>query len=326
MSVDGSTVTTQGMRVDPQRAVVRVDGERIPTARGIAYLALNKPKSVVTSMDDEHGRKCVGDLVRDRRERLFHVGRLDYETEGLLLLTGDGDLAHRLMHPSFGVEKVYLAEVKGPLGRDVAKRLRTGVKLDDGPAKVDRFRVVGEAKQRVQVEITLHEGRNRIVRRLMEEVGHPVERLVRKQFGPVRLGQLKPGAVRELSQKEIGQLLDLVDLAATAAVVDRPLRLALAKVSRVPMRAMRGATQLQADDRDEMTDAVVELLREMLVRNNLTTDDLVSVIFTEYPRPRIRVPGRCRPHAGHRRRAAAVRPRAGGWHGAAAGGARHGAF
>ena len=213
VSVDGATVKEQGVRVDPQRAVVRVDGERIPTARGIAYLALNKPKSVVTSMEDEHGRKCVGDLVRDRRERLFHVGRLDYETEGLLLLTGDGDLAHRLMHPSFGVEKVYLAEVKGPLGRDVAKRLRSGVRLEDGPAKVDRFRVVGEMKQRVQVEITLHEGRNRIVRRLMEEVGHPVERLVRKQFGPVRLGQMKPGAVRELSQKEIGQLLDLVDLA-----------------------------------------------------------------------------------------------------------------
>ena len=217
VSVDGSVVTTQGVRVDPQRAVVRVDGERIPTKRGIAYLALNKPKGFVTSMDDEHGRKCVGDLVRDRQERLFHVGRLDYETEGLLILTGDGDLAHRLMHPSFGVEKTYLAEVRGPLGRDVAKRLRSGVQLDDGVAKVDRFRVVGEAKQRVQVEITMHEGRNRIVRRLMDEVGHPVDRLVRKQFGPVRLGQLKPGAVRDLSQNEVGQLLDLVDLATPRA-------------------------------------------------------------------------------------------------------------
>ncbi len=212
VSVDGAAVTAMGVRVDPEQAVIRVDGERIPTAPGRVYLALNKPEGVLTTMSDERGRRCVGDLVADRRERLFHVGRLDAETEGLLLLTNHGDLAHRLSHPSFGVQKVYLAEVAGQVPKQLARKLRQGIELEDGPVKVDRFRVVGTTARKAQVEVTLHEGRNHVVRRLLAAVDLPVERLVRLAFGPVRLGQLKSGSTRRLTPQEVGLLLDEVDL------------------------------------------------------------------------------------------------------------------
>jgi len=213
VSVDGALVTALGTRVDPERVLVRVDGQRIPTAAGKAYYALNKPAGVVTAMSDAGGRRCVGDLVADQPQRLFHVGRLDADTEGLLILTNDGELAHRLSHPSFGVAKTYLAQVAGPLPRDLGRRLQAGIELADGPATVDRFRVVGESGRLAQVEVTLHEGRNRIVRRLFAAVGHPVERLVRREFGPIRLGQQRPGSLRELTRHEVGELLDEVDLA-----------------------------------------------------------------------------------------------------------------
>jgi len=213
VSVDGALVTALGTRVDPQQALIRVDGRRIPVAEGQVYLALNKPAGVITTMKDDRGRPCVGDLMADQEVRLFHVGRLDADTEGLLLFTNDGDLAHRLAHPSFEVPKTYLAEIPGPLSKGLGERLRKGIDLEDGPAKVDRFVVVGESGTRVQVELTLHEGRNRIVRRMLESVGHPVQRLVRLRFGPVYLGQQRPGSVRVLTQSEIGELLDLVDLA-----------------------------------------------------------------------------------------------------------------
>ncbi|MEO8330385.1 MAG: pseudouridine synthase [Candidatus Nanopelagicales bacterium] len=210
VSVDGVDVTTLGTRVDPERAVIRVDGERIPTAAGRAYLALNKPAGMLTAMSDDRGRACVGDLVARRRDRLFHVGRLDAETEGLLLLTNDGDVAHRLSHPSFGVHKVYLAEVSGPVSKQVTQRLRKPIELEDGPVVVDRFRVVGTSGRKSQVEVTLHEGRNHIVRRLLAAVDLPVQRLVRLAYGPVRLGQLGPGVTRPLTSQEIGKLLDVV--------------------------------------------------------------------------------------------------------------------
>jgi len=213
VSVDGALVTALGTRVDPERSLIRVDGQRIPTAAGLSYLALNKPAGVLTAMSDARGRRCVGDLVSGRAERLFHVGRLDAETEGLLILTNDGDMAHRLAHPSFGVTKTYLAQVSGPLPQGLSRRVRAGVELEDGPVVVDAFRVVGQSGRQAQVEITLHEGRHHIVRRLMAEVGHPVERLVRLQFGPIRLGQQRPGGVRVLTSTEVGALLDAVDLA-----------------------------------------------------------------------------------------------------------------
>ena len=212
VSVNDATVAEQGMRVDPETDVIRVDGMRIQTSSGQVYLALNKPKGMVTAMTDPEGRPAVGDLVADRRERLFHVGRLDADTEGLLLLTNDGELAHRLAHPSYEVPKTYLAELLGPLPRDVGRQLRAGVELEDGMARVDSFKLVDSAANRVLVEIVLHEGRKHIVRRMLEAVGHPVQRLVRTAVGPVQLGAQKSGRLRPLSRQELGALYELVGL------------------------------------------------------------------------------------------------------------------
>jgi 23S rRNA pseudouridine2605 synthase len=162
-------------------------------------------------MSDDRGRRTVGDLLADRPERLFHVGRLDADSEGLLLLTNDGDFAHRLMHPSFGVAKTYLATVPAPVARDVGRRVRAGIELDDGPVAVDGFRVVQTSGERAIVEVVLHEGRNHIVRRLLAAVGHPVERLVRTAIGPVRLGGQRAGTIRELTRTELSELHRLVD-------------------------------------------------------------------------------------------------------------------
>jgi len=212
VEVDGEIVRRFGARVDPQTQVIRVDGRRIPAREDLVYLALNKPAGVLTSMSDPRGRPTIADYLGDRGERLFHVGRLDYDTEGLMLLTNDGELAHRLAHPSYGVLKTYLADVAGPLTRDLGRRLMTGIELDDGLATADRFRVVERAGQRALVEITLHEGRKHIVRRMLAEAGHPVSRLVRTQVGPVALGPLKPGTTRRLTTREIGELYAAVGL------------------------------------------------------------------------------------------------------------------
>lgn len=206
VSVDGKVIREQGLRVDPLRAVIHVDGERVPVASDVLVLALNKPRGMLSTMSDERDRPCVGDLVADRPERLFHVGRLDADTEGLLLLTNDGDLAQHLMHPSHGVEKTYLATVPGPVPRDVGRTLRAGVELEDGPVQVDDFRVVQALPGRALVEITLHEGRKHVVRRLLEEVGHPAERLVRTRVGPISLGELRPGRTRAITGPELGSL------------------------------------------------------------------------------------------------------------------------
>ncbi len=212
VEVDGQTVRRFGARVDPEHQVIKVDGKRIPARPGLVYLAFNKPPKVLTAMSDSRGRRTLADFLGDRAERLFHIGRLDYDTEGLMLLTNDGELAHRLAHPSFEVAKTYLAEVTGPVPKDLGRRLATGVELDDGIATADRFRVVDRSGQRALVEITLHEGRKHIVRRMLAETGHPVTRLVRTDVGPIRLGNLKPGASRELTTREIGELYATVGL------------------------------------------------------------------------------------------------------------------
>ncbi|EHK86647.1 ribosomal large subunit pseudouridine synthase B [Saccharomonospora azurea SZMC 14600] len=206
VSVNGDVVRELGRRVDPDSAVIHVDGVRVQVRDDLVYLALNKPRGVHSTMSDEQGRPCVGDYVADRRERLFHVGRLDADTEGLLLLTNDGDLAHKLMHPSFHVPKTYLAEVDGAVPRGLGKRLRAGVRLEDGPVKVDAFRIKDQQSGRTLVEVVLHEGRKHIVRRLLAEVGHPVRKLLRTAVGDVRLGNTKPGKLRALTQQEIGSL------------------------------------------------------------------------------------------------------------------------
>jgi 23S rRNA pseudouridine2605 synthase len=211
VSVDGETVRVQGMRV-LRTAVIHVDGLRIVLDENLVYLALNKPRGVISAMSDDRGRPTVADYVSQREDRVFHVGRLDVDSEGLLLLTNDGDLAHRLSHPSFGVLKTYLAEVPGPLKTGVKKQLLAGVELEDGLAKVDKFRVVDDLPGRILVEVTVHEGRKHIVRRLLEEVGHPVSRLVRTSMGPVQLGSMRAGAVRRLSANEVGELHKAVGL------------------------------------------------------------------------------------------------------------------
>lgn len=213
IEVDGEVVRRFGARVDPQSQVIRVDGKRIPASEDLIYLALNKPAGVVSTMSDDRGRKTIADLLGgEHTERLFHVGRLDYETEGLILLMNDGELAHRLAHPRYGVLKTYLAEVAGPLPRDLGRRLTTGVELADGTVVADRFRVVERVGPRALVELTLHEGRKHVVRRMLAEVGHPVSRLVRTQVGPVALGSLRPAATRRLTVAEIGNLYAAVGM------------------------------------------------------------------------------------------------------------------
>ena len=205
VSVDGQVVTELGVRIRATQTV-HVDGVRVQLDESRVYLAFNKPIGVVTSMSDELGRVDIGDFVGNRKERLFHVGRLDADTEGLLILTNDGDLAHRLQHPRYGVLKTYLAQIPGPVARDLGRRLREGIELEDGPVQVDSFRIVDSAPGKALVEVVLHEGRKHIVRRMLAEVGHPVITLVRTQVGPIHLGDTKPGKWRNLSSTEVGAL------------------------------------------------------------------------------------------------------------------------
>jgi 23S rRNA pseudouridine2605 synthase len=208
--VDGTVVTEQGRRIDPATAVVHVDGTRITLDETLLHLVLNKPSGVLSTMSDDRGRPCVGDYVRERVEsggtRLYHVGRLDADTEGMLLLTNDGELAHRLMHPSFEVTKTYLAQIQAPVPRDLGRRLKAGVELDDGPVAVHAFSVVDSVAGKAMVQLVLHEGRKHVVRRLMAEAGRPVQRLVRIAIGGVLLGDQRPGSLRRLTSVEVGSL------------------------------------------------------------------------------------------------------------------------
>ncbi len=212
VEVDGEVVTRLGTKVDPRVAVIKVSGKRLPPVSEHVYLVLNKPRGVVSTMADPQGRRTLTDLVAERPERLFHVGRLDTDTSGLLLLTNDGEFAHRMAHPSFEVEKTYVAEVAGRVARGTIADLVAGVTLDDGPVEVRRARVLHTTGDRSIVELVIHEGRNRIVRRLLDQVGHPVRQLSRTRFGPIELGTLPSGTLRELSDDELGQLLELVGL------------------------------------------------------------------------------------------------------------------
>jgi 23S rRNA pseudouridine2605 synthase len=215
VEVDGHIVTEMGTRVDPDASVIRVDGARITIDDTMVYLAINKERGMHSTMSDDQGRPCVGDLVEYRvrgNKKLFHVGRLDADTEGLLILTNDGELAHRLMHPSYEVPKTYLATVLGSVPRGLGKTLRDGVELDDGPVHVDDFAVVDAVPGKSLVRVTLHEGRKRIVRRLLAHVGFPVKELVRTDIGAVSLGEQRPGSIRVLTGKEIGELYKAVGM------------------------------------------------------------------------------------------------------------------
>jgi 23S rRNA pseudouridine2605 synthase len=212
VEVDGEVVTRLGTKVDPTTAVIRVEGRRLPPISPHVYLVLNKPRGVVSTMSDPEGRRTLSDFVGDRPERLFHVGRLDTDTGGLILLTNDGDFAQRVAHPSYELEKTYVAEVEGVASRATVRRLLAGVVLEDGPVQVSAAKVVSSQGDRSLDELVIHEGRNRIVRRLLEQVGHPVRQLTRTAIGPVTLTGLRSGELRELTRDELGVLLDAARL------------------------------------------------------------------------------------------------------------------
>ncbi|MGW2560306.1 pseudouridine synthase [Streptomyces sp. NPDC001514] len=211
VEINGRIVIEQGVRVDPEKDEIKVDGLTVAT-QSYLFFALNKPAGVVSTMEDPDGRQCLGDYVTNRETRLFHVGRLDTETEGIILLTNHGELAHRLTHPKYGVQKTYLAAIQGPLPREVGKRLKEGIQLEDGYARADHFRVVEQTGKNYLVEVTLHEGRKHIVRRMLAEAGFPVDKLVRTSFGPISLGDQKSGWLRRLTNTEVGMLMKEVGL------------------------------------------------------------------------------------------------------------------
>jgi 23S rRNA pseudouridine2605 synthase len=213
--VNGVVVTELGSRINPEVDRVDVDGTAIQLDTSKRYVVLNKPTGVVSSMKDDQGRPDLRRFTKDWPERLYNVGRLDADTSGLLVLTNDGDLAHVLAHPSFGVTKVYIAKVSGRVLPQTIAQLTKGVDLEDGPIAADKARLLDANGDTSLVELTLHSGRNRIVRRMMAEVGHPVEELVRRQFGPLHLGTLPAGRARELTTVERGALLTLARQAET---------------------------------------------------------------------------------------------------------------
>jgi 23S rRNA pseudouridine2605 synthase len=211
VEVNGRLVTEPGLRVDPENDRVTVDGTAVQLDTSKRYLLLNKPTGVVSTMRDENGRPDLSQFTREYDERLFNVGRLDADTSGLMILTNDGELAHVLAHPSFGVTKTYIAKVRGKVAPQTLSKLTKGFDLEDGFIQADKARLLSSANDGSSslVEITLHSGRNRIVRRMMAEVGHPVLELVRRSFGPLHLGTLPVGAVRELTKVERGEVLTL---------------------------------------------------------------------------------------------------------------------
>lgn len=206
VAVNGDVVTEMGRKVDPREDVVEVDGEPVGVPDARLYLAMHKPPGYVTTLKDPQGRPSVRDLLPPELRRVFAVGRLDRDTQGLLLFTDDGEFAHRLMHPRYHVPKTYLVEMTGELTDDQADALRQGVELDDGPTRPAEVEVVSTSRERSVARITIREGRKRQVRRMFGTVRHTVTMLVREDFGPVGLGDQEPGTLRELSAEEVAAL------------------------------------------------------------------------------------------------------------------------
>jgi len=207
VSVDGQVVLELGNKFDPEISDIKVDGESLNVNKSKTYLAFHKPSGVISTMSDPEGRSNLGDYFKDRKDRLYHVGRLDKDSEGLILLTNDGELAHRATHPSYGLEKRYLVEIEGEFNKQLSDQLLQGVRLEDGLAravKVVHARAV--SKNHHWVEITIHEGRYHIIRRLIESLGLKVMRLIRLDFGPITLGEMKPGRHRVLNSQEMTNL------------------------------------------------------------------------------------------------------------------------
>jgi 23S rRNA pseudouridine2605 synthase len=213
VSVDGEVITELGNKFDPEICDIKVDGESLSISKPKTYLAFHKPAGVISTMSDPEGRSNLGDFFKDRKDRLYHVGRLDKDSEGLILLTNDGELAHRATHPSYGLEKRYLVEIEGEFNKQLSDQLLQGVRLEDGLAravKVIHARAV--SRNHHWVEITIHEGRYHIIRRLIESLGLKVLRLIRLDFGPISLGDMKPGRHRVLNSQEMTNLFNLLKL------------------------------------------------------------------------------------------------------------------
>ena len=213
VTVDGSVVIELGGKYDPEINEIKVDGESLSISKSKTYLAFHKPAGIISTMSDPEGRANLGDYFKDRRDRLYHVGRLDKDSEGIILLTNDGDLAHRATHPSYGLEKRYLVEIEGEFNKQMSDQLLQGVRLEDGLAramKVVHARAV--SKNHHWVEITIHEGRYHIIRRLIESLGLRVLRLIRLDFGPINLGDMKAGRHRVLNSQELTNLFALLKL------------------------------------------------------------------------------------------------------------------
>ncbi|HUH53579.1 MAG TPA: pseudouridine synthase [Microbacteriaceae bacterium] len=209
VTINGETVFELGTKIDPDKDTIRVDGVVVQLDVAKRYFVFNKPVGVLSTMSDDRGRKDLSSFVKHIEERVVNVGRLDQDTSGLLILTNDGELANQLAHPKYGVQKTYVAKVRGRVTGEVIRNLKNGLMLEDGLIKADHAKVLtaGSIKSHSLVEITLHSGRNRIVRRMLAHLGHPVEELVRRQFGPLNIGALKSGEIRELSAAERGALL-----------------------------------------------------------------------------------------------------------------------
>jgi 23S rRNA pseudouridine2605 synthase len=212
VEVDGNIVLDMGVRVDPDKQSIHVDGMPVQVDTTKVTLAINKPYGVLSAMSDPEGRPTIADLVKNRQEQLFHVGRLDADSEGLLIVTNDGELANRLAHPRYQVPKTYMVTVEGEIYPRIIKQLTDGVDLDDGPARMDSVKVKQFFEGQSLVEVVLHEGRNRIVRRMFAAVDRPVARLVRTRIGPLALGAQRPGSSRVLSRVEVASLMAAVHM------------------------------------------------------------------------------------------------------------------
>ena len=213
VSVNGVQVTVLGTKIDPENDELTVDGETIIANKSKTYLAFNKPAGVLSTMSDPEGRPCLGDFFSDRKERLFHVGRLDKESEGLIVLTNDGEIAHRATHPSYGLIKRYLVEIEGHLSESQIRELKTGIRLEDGLARALEVNVLREPTPKsAWVEMAIHEGRYHIVRRMFEELDLPVLRLIRTEFGPLNVGETKVGRWRHLNEGELENLFKALNI------------------------------------------------------------------------------------------------------------------
>ena len=215
VEVNGKIIAKQGVKVNPSVDVIRVDGVRVNVNEEHEYFVLNKPRGMQSTMSDDLGRPCAGDVVSEKvaaGQRLFHVGHLDADTEGLLILTNDGELANRLMHPKYEVTKTYLATVLGEADRKLVRQLKEGIELEDGLAKADFAQVVDINQGYSLVRLELHEGRKHIVRRMLKEAGFPVQRLVRTKLHTVQLGDMKPGGLRALNSSELTSLYKAVEM------------------------------------------------------------------------------------------------------------------